>query len=307
MRSRRSLFFLLSFLCASTTGFAAVSETPALLKDAEKALDRSDRKKADFYIARWMGLCRKEAAACDETALAPLLKKRNLGPRAFLPGEWDPGFLDWFEKGIRARWGVAEDRVRAGARSFEIAQATYDQRFFVTVVAYPELELWHVLEKGIVSRPLLLPMGSYRDRPTLFFGKLLKGSSVQSRPFFLDTKKRSLHYVWKPEFVDADGDGTVELWLRFNLAWGNGFLQVLDVYRIRDEKDLVLIRRFEAVNGYARRAPDGTVEVVQTPRFAAQNQESQTWVYKEGAFLQTGSEQVPSVLSSPDWRSVYLE
>ncbi len=308
MRARKSFYlFLFAVFFFHPPAFGAQDKAELLIK-AQAALDRIDRKTADFYAARWMGLCAHEGKeACDDAELEPFLKKRQLEPKAFLPGEWDPAFVDWFERGLWERWGADDSRVREKARSFEITQATYQDRYFVTMISYPELELWYVLKEGIISRPLVLPMGSVRDRPTLFFGKMLKGTPLQSNPTFLDAQKRTLHYVWKPEFVDADGDGTPEVWVRFNLAWGNGFLQVLDVYRIREEKELVLLQRFDGQNGHARRLPDGSVEVARTLRLAPRIQQTESWVYKKGKFERVSQKENPSVLLSSDWIKVYLK
>lgn len=285
------------------------AQPPDLLKKAEEAIGRLDRKRADFYAARWMGLCEREGrSACADAELEPFLKKRLLAPKAFVSGEWDPGFTEWFEKGVRARWGVEPSRMRESARSFEIAHGAYQDRYFVTVVAYPELELWHVLKDGLVSKPMLLAMGSFRDRPTVFFGKTMKGVSFQSRPMFLDTQKRSLHAVWKPEFFDLDQDGTPEVWLRFNLAWGNSFAQMLDIYRIHDDKELILVRRFAGgPDGHARRLSDGSVEVAGSLRSSSGTQNVESWIFKDGAFHLSDKKEIPSLLRTPEWREIYLE
>ena len=311
MRPRKSAAFVLLFVLAAPPVLSAEPLTgpSELLKKADEALDRADRKKADFYVARYLGVCATaETGACRDEALEPILKKRELEPKAFVPADWDPAFLDWFEKSIRARWGVEPERVRERGRSFEIAQSLYRDKYFVTVVAYPVLELWHAVKDGVISRPMALPMGSFHDRPTLFFGKMMKGASFQSHPLFLDTQKRTLHAVWKPEFFDLDRNGEPEVWVRFNLAWGNGFAQMLDVYTIEEEKELKLLHRFQGTNdGFARRLEDGSVEVSSSVRTAPNTQRVETWRFENGKFKKTAEKQVPSILRSSEWRSIYLE
>jgi hypothetical protein len=287
--------FITLFFLASP---AFSSEDPQLfLKNAHQALGKNDRKKADFYAARWMGVCKEETDACHAADMTAFLKKRKLQPKAFIPAEWDPSFLEWFEKSVRERWGAPAPRVRESARSFEITQGTFEDRYFVTVVLYPELELWHTLKDGLVSKAMVLPMGSYKDRPMLFFGKTLKGSVLQARPMFLDTRKRTLHNIWKPEFADADGGGEPEVWLRFSLAYGNGFIQVLDVYKIKDGQELALLKRFESQpNGYVRRREDGTVDA-----------SGEIWKYEAGDFRSVEKTPFKPSLDSPNWRKNYLE
>ena len=273
----------------------SLSNKVLLLKNADTALAISDRKTADFYVARYLGVCsRAEAEACPTEALAPFLKKRRLEPKAFLPSSWDPAFIDWFEKSVRERWSVPSERVRERSRSFEIAQTTYEDKYFVTVVAYPELQQWHVLKDGFASRAMLLAMAGYRDHPTLFFGKIFKGSPAQSYPTFLDTQKRALHYLWKPEFYDLDHDGVPEIWLRYNLAWGNGYSQVLEIYRIRPNGKLELFHHFQGEpNGYARRMEGGSVELAGMSRSSSASYHLETWSFEDKVFKKSSEEDIP--------------
>ena len=308
MRARKSFsIFLLFVLLAPLCAFA--EEKDELLKKATEAATRNDRKRADFYATRWIGLCAKEgASSCEDPQLDAFLQKRQLEPKGFIPDQWDPEFIEWFEKGIRDRWGTAPERVREKSRSFEITQNTYQERFYVTVSVYPELESWHVLKDGLISRPLLMTMAGYKDHPTLFFGKSLHGISFESHPVFIDTQRRTVHYFYRPEFYDLDGDGTPEVWVRFNLAWGNGFAQVLDVYSIRNGKDLVLLQHFQGgPDGYARRLEDGSVEVAIGERILMKKQKIETWEYKKGAFAVTSKKEIPSVLLGSKWKDIYLE
>lgn len=288
-----------------------------LLDSADKALTKGDKKAADFYMARYLGLgTRTSLSDHGADRLTSLLKKRKLSPKAFVPVEWDKDFIDWFEKGTYRRWGVEDPRVREKARTFEISNASYKDRFFVTIVASPELQLWHVVKNGIVERPLLIPMGSFPDKPALFFGKLFKGvSSAQFNVLYLETRKRALHYVWKPIFYDVDKDGLPEVWIRYNLAWGNGFLQVLDVYRIKNESELVLLKRFDAgEEGAARLLPDGEVLIATTdmgPMAHAPSQRDrhhvETWTFKEGSFQKVSEKDVPYLYIGGGWRDHFLE
>jgi len=299
----RKIHFFLLLLLISSHGIASAADDKALLlKKADEALARSDRKTADFFAARYLGLCSHEKPeACPPEALEPFLKKRRLGPKAFIPGSWDPSFLDWFENSVRDRWGVAPERIREKARSFEITSGTYQGKYAVTVVAYPELELWHVLKDGFANRPMVLAMGAFRDHPTVFFGKVLSGTSAQVSPTFLDTQKRTLHYFWKPDFYDLDRDGTPEIWLRFNLAWGNGFSQVLEVYKIRTNGKLELLHHFQCgANGYARRLEDGSVEMGGQMRPASETYHTETWQFESKDFKKTAEKDLP-IPKDQDW------
>ena len=288
-----------------------------LYSKAQSSLSPNDKKKFDFYIARYLGLASLENPPVHRTKdLETLIQKRKLAPKAFVPSTWDPAFIEWFVKGLYARWAVPDERVREKARSFEIANAAYQDQYFVTVVAYPELELWHVVENGLVTRPLWMLMGSASDKPVLFFGKIFKGfSSFQFHPLYLDTRKRQLLYVWKPEFYDLDQDGVPEVWIRYDLSRGNGFSGVLEIYRIKNESELVLMKRFQGGDeSVARRLPDGTVELASGAGshegFSRLNYDVhrfERWEYHDGEFHQISKEDKPFLLSSPAWKEYFLE
>ena len=264
------------------------------------------RKRTDFFLARYLGLSAVENQGTHGLQdLEALLKKRRLSPKAFIPGDWDKDFLEWFEKGPYARWGVPESRVREKARSFEIHNAVSGEKYFITFVAYPEMELWYLLENGLSTRRLVLVMGSASDRPTVFFGRTFKSkSSFQFSPLYVDTKKRSLHYVWKPEFFDLDKDGVPEVWLRYNIAWGNGYSQVLECYRIQNDSELSLLKRFQSgPGGVARRLPDGDVELGSD---AGEQTHFETWKYSDAIFKKIFEEDRPSVVRTPAWRDYFL-
>ncbi len=307
--TKKFVFFLIIFFLILPHGTASgsvaqddLSDKALLLRNATAALIRNDRKMADFYAARYLGVCAREGVgSCPADALEPFLKKRRLEPKAFLTGFWDPIFIDWFENSIRERWSIPSERVRERSRSFEIAQSTYEKKYFVTIVAYPELEQWHVLKDGLVSRSMVLAMASHRDHPTLFFGKSLKGSSVHSYPTFIDTQKRTLHYLWMPEFHDVDHDGEPEIWLRYNLAWGNGYSQVLEIYRIRPNGKLELFHHFQGEpNGYARRLEDGSVEVAGMIRPSSPSYHFETWSFENMEFRKSSEKDIP-LTKSLDW------
>ena len=303
---QRLIFFLAVFFLILPHGISLgsddLSDKAMLLKNADAALMRNDRKTADFYVARYLGVCaRKGVETCAAEALEPFLKKRRFEPKAFLPNSWDITFIDWFENCIHERWGIPSERIREKSRSFEIAQSTYKDKYFITVVAYPELEQWYILKDGLISRSMLLALGRFRDHPTLFFGKMLKGSTAQSNATILDTQKRTLHYVWKPEFYDIDGDGEPEIWIRFNLAWGNGYSQILEVYKIRSNGKLELFHHFQGGhNGYARRLEDGTVELAAVIRSTSTTYHIEKWNFENKEFKKSSEKDIP-LSEEVDW------
>ena len=312
---------VLFFLCFpfSFPASAEISKTlyQKIHKSAEEAVDRGDKKQAHFWMARYLGLSLMHPVSGGSSKdLEGLVKKMTLSPKGFISAQWGKDFIDWFETGIYSRWGVDEKKVRAKHRSFEIAQNRYEEKYFVTITACPEIEFWHTVEDGLLSRPLLLPMGSASDRPTLFFGKIFKGfSSLQFNSLHLNTQKKSLHYVWQPEFYDLDKDGIPEVWIRFNIAWGNGFLQILEIYRIQNDSELVLLKHFQSgEEGVARRLDNGDVELgtafssqKTNARFSNHQHRLEVWQYTQGAFEKISEKTIPSLFQSSEWKNYFQE
>ena len=316
----RLVFFVLVFFLTALPGRTSADQDLVfqdLAQKAQSAVLKKDKKKADFYIARYLGLSSKDPSGSHGVGdLEEVLQKRGLPPKAFVSGRWNKDFIDWFEKGLYPRWGADEKIVREKARSFEIAGSTFEDKYFVTITACPEIQRWHVMETGLVNRPLILLMGSASDRPIIFFGKIFKGhASIQFNGSFLNVKKRALHYVWKPDFYDLDKDGVPEVWLRYCLAWGNGFSQVMEVYRIRDDSELELLKRFNSdEEGIVRRLPDGRVEVGRASgsqknlaRFDYDRYHFKTLEYQEGDFKEVSEEERPFFPATADWRPYFLE
>jgi hypothetical protein len=93
--------------------------------------------------------------------------------------------------------------------------------------------------------------------------------------------------------------------VRFNLAWGNGFCQVLEVYRVGD-RTLERLHRFQGVNdGFARRLADGSVEVADSVRAEQDVHRVETWRYEDKAFKKIDEKKVPFILKSSRWRDVF--
>ncbi len=306
------LFFLLSLSVAHSE--ISEPDYKAMIQKAEDAFyQKANRKRTDFWIARFLGLSSLHPeAGYGVKDVEPFLKKRKLTPKAFIPDDWDPGFIQWFETGIYDRWAVENKKVREKHRSFEIEEAILDDKFFAKVVAMPEIEMWHVVHEGVIKKPMWMVMGSYSDKPALFFGKILGGVTglPQASFILLNTERRGLHYLWKPEFYDVDGDGIKEIWLRYNLGWGNGFAQILEIYKTKNGTELVLFKRFKAEpEGFVRRLSDGSVQLAtarpshdRLSRMQYDLHHVEIWEYKGDEFKLASENDIPFVYRTPEWK-----
>ena len=293
--------------------FLAQAADPASpsLEAASAALVRSQKKIADFWLARHLS-----AAPVRGNAIGPglerILLKRALDPAALLPASLDGEFLDWFEATSQAQWNVEISRTREKYGSVELRHAA-TKTFHFTIVAYPELQDWFTTG-GEQSRRLLMVLTRADEPVKLFSSRHLSGVSTQAfKPIPLEKKGRRLHAIWPLEFHDADGDGSDELWLRYNLISGNGYNQVLCVYKLDIEKGPTLLRRFDAgPEGTARRLENGDVETGHAEgstkllsRSEFDNYRFEKFRYKKNDFSQISSRVEPNILKSKRWKELY--
>lgn len=99
------------------------------------------------------------------------------------------------------------------------------------------------------------------------------------------------------------------------MAWTDGFSQRLDIYQIKDDKELILLKRFEGnAEGIARRLKNGFIEVGEgfTNKEATGHQyydqrHIQTFEYRNGDFIKISEKDVPHILWNTDWTKYYFE
>lgn len=289
----------------------AADPAPVPLEAASAALGRSQKKIADFWLARHLS-----AAPLRGDSVGPDLKrvllKRSLDPAAFLPATLDGEFLDWFETTSQAQWNVEIRRTREKYNSVELRHAA-TQTFHFTVVAYPELQDWFTTG-GEQSRRLLMVLTRADEPVKLFSSRHLSGVPTQVfKPIPLEKKGRRIHAIWPLGFHDADGDGSEELWLRYNLISGNGYNQVLCVYKFDTEKGPTLLRRFDAgPEGTARRLENGDVETGHAEgstkllsRMELDSYRFEIFRYQKGEFSKISSRVEPNILKSKRWKELY--
>lgn len=297
-----------AFLLAASAAFAADTEADLLVGRAADALGAKKPADADFWLARAIGLSTRDGrpAASAEA----LVSSRAPAPAGFLPEEFDLEFLDWFEKATWRRWGVSAEHVRERYRSVELARTTGDG-YFAAIAGYPKIEAWYTTSSsaGVTSRKLLVAAAD--PRFLLLSGKSSHGVSFDFPIVNVETRERSVLQIWPPEFHDLDGDQKPELWLRFNLAADNGFTQVLDVYRVNDDRGLERIRRFEGPwEGLAMRTGERAVRTA--AGFAGRRGLShlefdrhriENWEWSDEEWKKTGESDSPHFLRSKEWKT----
>ena len=252
-------------------------------------------------------LVREAAARGGVESPEAVIEERRLAPSGFLSAGYDLAFLEWMERSVWPRWGgPAQERYGW----VEIASGE-NEGYTVKVVAEPILEAWYPAEPvGGRSRYLIAAGGSGKRGAWLHVIRRTGKTTLFSfPPIPIGTGTHSLHYLWKPELHDLDADGTPEIWVRYNLLWGNGFKQVLDIFKLI-EGQVLLYKSFVGENeGVARRLPDGRIETgrgapsrVALPHFEYDLYKMETWQYRKGSFIKIAHRTIPHPLRSKDWQ-----
>lgn len=315
IRKIKTAVFVALFLAVTFPLFAEnlAGQLKMIYNNAHTAIGKHDVAEADFWLARYMGLTAFNGKTnCGYFDLIPLFRKRkDLQSTSFISGYYDKEFLDFFTLGGAIFWGHSKESINRKDREFIVAKSL-DKGYVAELTMSPHLEGWIII-KG--SKPLqaVIPLGA---EPYLLLAKLKDGKlSKHIISIRLDVKDRFVQYAWPIEFHDLDGDGVPEIWIRYNEAWADGFSQELAIYKIKDNKELVLLRKFDGVaEGIARRLTGSTVEVGYG--FASKDglghleydrHHLETWEYQKGSFVKISEKDVPHILQKPSWTSYYFE
>ena len=308
---------LLCLICSAA--FAADQKLEEQLKTiyqkADKAIQENKIQEADFWLARYMGLtANDETTERSYTDLYPLFEKRkDLASTAFLSGKYSNDFMEFFILGPCELWGIPEKGVKEDDFEFQVGGGS-EKDYYAAIVVSPRLESWSILKEGNPSKAII-PLVSCEKAPFIVSGKLKDGKPVKRfARYDIDVDNHFIQYIWLIEFHDLNGDGVPEIWVRYNMAWADGFSQRLDIYQIRDDKELVLLKRFEGeAEGIARRLKNGLIEVGEgftnkeaTGHLGYDQHHVQIFEYKNGQFIKTSERDIPHILWSDEWKKYYF-
>jgi hypothetical protein len=303
-----------NLFAAPGKGKEAGKKLEAFYGNAEKAVAAGQKKEADFWMARYLGLTMAPNAKGDYFDLLPLFKKREdlTRPVSFISGRYSDNFLDFFFRGTYLFWAIPDEGIDEERHEFIIRQDS-DGRYFAQIKAVPYLEAWLYTREKTQTR--VIPLGDFKQPPVLIVGTLKDGQPEKFfKAFELETEEHPLHYIWPVEFHDLDGDGVPEVWVRYNAAWADGFSQRLDIYKIKKSDELALVKRFEGLaEGIARRLPDGKIEVGYgytdqdgVGHLGYDRHRIETWEYKNGEHVKVAERTVPHLLWGDDWEKYYF-
>ena len=300
-----ALFLMTGVIHAEEKG----SDTRRLYQQAKEAIKAGDENRADYFLARYMGLTvfDKDARQAPDD-LEELFKDYKVSkPISFISGYYDKEFLDWFIFASHTQWVESCGGISEKKYSVEII-SSHNDNYFAAFVGYPYLEGWVVI--GENSYQAVLALIDNKRKPFIVWGRMKNDKPVE---WFdrcsLDTAL-PLQHVWEPEFHDIDGDGTPEIWLRYNMALADGFSQELNIYKVKGKK-LELLKNYEGpTEGIARRLSDGSIEVARGfgdgGHLAYDKHQGEVYKYNKGEFKKISERDIPHILRSSEWKKYYF-
>jgi len=320
MKNTGIISLVFSALIFSITGIVYSEENhpdsyyETILNNAKHAIEEGDEEKADFYLARYIGLTLLDKNTKRNLAdLNSLFARYKVAkPTSFISGKYNKDFLDWFIFASHAQWGIDDEGVDEQTYSFEITSNS-DGKYFASIIAYPWLEGWLVIKDNPSIAVLVL--GDFKRKPYIISGILENGTVIKRFPkTIFETDQHPIQYVWPPEFHDLDGDGTPEIWIRYNATWADGFAQLLNIYKIDDDNGLTLFKKFTGnAEGIARRLDGNMVEVARgftdkggVGHLGYDKHHFEIWRYEDGNFKKISERDIPHILRSNEWKKYYL-
>ncbi len=293
---------------------ARAAETPAAavpghIEKASAALARDREDEARFWIACYLGeVLRSGDDRFRADLLAPLLDRLGVKPTAFLSGRFDAGFLDFFMLGSWSLWACAEAPKDFARNRILMAKFPAGTRY-VAFWGTPALEV-RILIGGPhgLRRMLLAPSGETH----VVVGRYGEdGAPEPEAEWPLDAGP--VQYIVDAGFADIDGDGSDDLFLRYNRLTVSGFAQVLDIFGPDGKGGFLRRYRFEGeAEGYARRLGDGRVEVARgidaqgEGHLANDRERVEIWRVRGGRPVKEKTRTTPHRLLEKGWEHYYL-
>jgi hypothetical protein len=281
---------------------------------AKKAIADKNYEEADFQIARYLGISATTKTEKSYKDMYSLYKEMGdmLKATAFISGQYDDSFKHFFFSTPAQMWAVPEEAIY---KHKFVVRGGKDEtgKYFCQFRMSPCLQKWLIFDKKLNQFVDVVPLGSGKLGPEIAAFHFDKEGKVQTIGKVELDKEYNIQCVWPIEFHNIDNDKIPEIFVRYNMAMGDGFTQRLDIYKIINDHELKLFQRFDGKSeGIARRLDDGNIET--GFGFSDRNEghlyfnktEIDTWEYDGKQFKKTKKKIVPHILWDKGWTKYYF-
>jgi hypothetical protein len=274
------------------------------------AITKSDPA-SDSVVARCIGQALRDDPPERVLALLETFRDhpRIQRPTSFISGRFSDSFVNWFMNAAFSMWAPANSVCGEDGQLLVLAGRD-SGGIRAEILGRPRIEGWTIIRSPGPRFPLAT---TDPGRPAYLSVTAVRADGaprrLQDQPL---GDGQPIQYVWRPEFLDVDGDGVPEVWVRYNVTLMNGFSQVLEVYRVTQAEALRLEKRFiGASEGVARLLASGTVEIATgfshgTPgHLEFELHRLEHWNYTGGKWTQTDTTEIPHILWGDEWKKYY--
>lgn len=287
----------------------------------EENIKQENEKTADFWLARYFSMAYYNNKVHEAISnLAPLLIDYKVSsPISFLSGKYSPEFISWFAKSSYGLWDFNEENQGLDMQnniSFQLAGAQDGKYIAVIFGGYPYLEGRSVIGLPDGEIPtVILALSDLDEKIYLHAGETEEGGDKETKSYGkieINLEGNQLQYIWQPEFYDLDNDNIPEIWIRYNKATADGFVQELAIYKIKDN-NLSLFKKFTGeAEGIARRVNGNQVDVGEgvasgegEGHLSYSKMRLETWGYENGVFRKKAENIISHILLDDSWVDYY--
>lgn len=217
-------------------------------------------------------------------------ENNKIGPTSVLFPTYSEEFTNWFVTSPDKQWKFNWDGDKKFLSSYHELTNYTDEKYSVSVSAYPFIERWFVRNSQWTD----ILLGDPNKKPRI---DIKQGSNYWIAYFDIGGP---LHHVWKPKLYDLDNDKISEIWIRYNSTHADGFSQNLDIYKLQKDHTLMLVKGFSVREGVVGAEDGGGIVKVAENIYERGNKplestesKIETWEYKNGRFIKTNEEISP--------------
>ena len=215
---------------------------------ASDFLDQSDHEfrkgniqKSDYYLARYFA-----SKNVDKDKISNSINARRLKPFYFISGLYSNEFLSFFFATPFHEW---RSQIKNDDNLVTLTKEVYEEKSkqYSVVWSQPQLTTWSIIHsKKKAEKTHMLGAA----KANVVIGKLVND---RPKPCNNIELKGSIQYIYPPKFEDVDNDNILELIIKANYLVADGYLQILEIYKSTNKKDLCntkLYKSFMGRNGY---------------------------------------------------------
>ena len=215
---------------------------------ASDFIDKSDLEfkkgnieKADYYLARYFA-----SKNLNKDKISNSINARKLKPFYFISGKYSNEFLSFFFANPFYEW---RSQIKNDENLVVLTKEVYDEKSkqYSVVWSQPQLTTWSIIHsKKKAEKTHILGVA----KANVVIGKLIND---RPKPCNRIDLKGPIQYIYPPQFEDIDNDNILELIIKANYLVADGYLQILEIHKSTNKKDLCntkLYKSFTGRNGY---------------------------------------------------------